>query len=420
MKSTIGLAVCLAALTWAVPVKAQETAPVLSLHDAIKASLQNSPAIGRAVAQNEAMKAAASKADALPNPELSIEAENIGGDGPYKNMDSAELTYGVSQLVELPGKRAGRAGVAGGEEQKSFYERDAARLDLIRDVVTAYAAVVSAEEELIILREEKDLAANVYESVAAKVDAGKEPPIQKNKASIELSSSILSLERVDRSLATARTVLKNLTGGPSVFSVSAATLPVMKQPDGIAAYAEKLQSTPDVLVYDAAIAAAQSNLSLEKASMVPDPTFNVGVRDFREDNEQAFVAGVSFPFPAFDMNRAGVRRAGHEYNAAMLDKAQAKLSAETDMARSYEAFANAYREHRILTDTVLPDAQEAFNAAREGYRAGKFGYLEVLDAQRTLFENRKKSNQAMFDYYRELAVIDRLIATHAIPQGEKK
>lgn len=420
MKSTIGLAVCLAALTWAVPVKSQETAPVLSLHDAIKASLQNSPAIGRAVAQNEAMKAAASKADALPNPELSIEAENIGGDGPYKNMDSAELTYGVSQLVELPGKRAGRAGVADGEEQKSLYERDAARLDLIRDVVTAYAAVVSAEEELKILREEKDLAANVYESVAAKVDAGKESPIQKNKASIELSSSILSLERVERSLATARTVLKNLMGGTSVFSVSAATLPVMKQPDGIAAYAAKLESTPDVLVYDAAIAAAQSNLSLEKAGMVPDPTFNVGVRDFREDNEQAFVAGVSFPFPAFDMNRAGVSRAGHEYNAAMLDKAQAKLSAETDMARSYEAFANTYREYRMLNDTVLPGAQEAFNAAREGYRAGKFGYLEVLDAQRTLFESRKKSNQAMFDYYRELAVIDRLTATHAIPQGEKK
>lgn len=421
MKSTYGLAVCLAALVWAAPVSAQEDAPVLSLHKAIKTALEGSPVMGRASARSEAMKAATSQAGALPNPELSVEAENIGGDEPYEGFDGAEVTYGMSQLIELPGKRAGRTGVAESEEQKSLYERDAARLDLIRDVLTAYASVVAAEEELKILREEKDLAANVYESVAAKVDAGKEPPIQKNKAAIELSSSTIALERAERSVETSRKVLSNLTGNPNNgFSVSADTLPDMQPPQGIATYAAMLESSPDVLMYDANIGAAQSNLSLEEANMVPDPTFNVGVRDFKESDQQAFVAGVSFPLPVFDMNRAGVRRAGHEYNAAILDKVQAKLSAETELARSYEAFANAYREHQALKETVLTGAQEAFDVAREGYNAGKFGYLEVLDAQRTLFEARKQSTQTMLDYYRELAVIDRLTAVHAISKGEKK
>ncbi len=194
----------------------------------------------------------------------------------------------------------------------------------------------------------------------------------------------------------------------------------MEPPKGLSSYAAMLEKTPDVMMYDAGIQAAQSNLSLEKAHALPDPTINVGVRDFREDNEQAFLAGVSFPLPVFDANRAGVRRAGHEYNAAMLDKAQAKLSAETDLARSYEAFANAYREHQLLKETVLPGAAEAFDVAREGYNAGKFGYLEVLDAQRTLFEARKQSIQTMRDYYRELAVIDRLTAIHALKPKEQQ
>ena len=421
MKLIYGLAICLAAFVCVAPVRAQQTPPILSLHEAIKAALDGSPIMGSATAQNEAMKAATSQAGALPNPELSVEAENIGGDGPYEGFDGAEVTYGVSQLIELSGKRAGRAGVAGSEEQKSLYRRDAARLDLIRDVVTAYAAVAAAEEELKILHEEKELAANVYNSVAAKVDAGKEPPIQKNKAGIELSSSTIALERAERSVETARKVLANLMGGQTNnFVISPDTLPDMKQPDGIATYAAMLDSSPDVLMYDANIGTAQSNLSLEKANAVPDPTINFGVRDFREDKEQAFVAGVSFPLPVFDMNRAGVRRAGHEYNAAMLDKAQAKLSAEMELARSYEAIANAYREHQVLKETVLTGAQEAFDVAREGYSAGKFGYLEVLDAQRTLFDARKQSTQSMLDYYRELAVIDRLTAIHAISKGEKK
>ncbi len=421
MKFSYGLASCLAALVLAFPAAAQEAVSPLSLHDAIKAALEKSPVLESRMEQAEAMKAATSKAGALPNPELSVEAENIGGDGAYEGFDGAEITYGLSQLVELPGKRAGRSGVAGSGERKSLYERDAARLDLIRDVVMAYVSLVAAGEEVEILKEEQSLASNVYASVAAKVDAGKEPPIQKNKAAIELSSSNIALERAERSLQTARTALANtMGGGVASFAVSAQTLPAMEPPKGLSSYAAMLEKTPDVMMYDAGIQAAQSNLSLEKAHALPDPTINVGVRDFREDNEQAFLAGVSFPLPVFDANRAGVRRAGHEYNAAMLDKAQAKLSAETDLARSYEAFANAYREHQLLKETVLPGAAEAFDVAREGYNAGKFGYLEVLDAQRTLFEARKQSTQTMFDYYRELAAIDRLTATHTLSKGNDK
>jgi outer membrane protein, heavy metal efflux system len=421
MKLLTCLAVCIAMFATVSPAYAQEPRPVLSLHDAIKTALEGSPVLGSKVAQTEALKAATSKAGALPNPELSVEAENIGGDGEYEGFDGAEITYGMSQLVELPNKRSGRTAIAGGEEQKSLHERDAARLDLIRDVVTAYASVVAAEEELKVLQEERALASNVYESVAAKVDAGKEPPIQKNKAAIELSSSDIAMERAGRKVHTSRKLLANLMGGYTAdFAVSADTLPPMKQPEGLAIYSAMLDQAPDIKAFDSGIQTAQSSLSLEKANTVPDPTINVGVRDFRDDGDQAFLAGVSFPLPVFDMNRAGVRRAGHAYNAAVLDKAQAQLSAETALIQSYESLSNAYREHQVLKDTVLTGAQEAFDVAREGYNAGKFGYLEVLDAQRTLFEARKQSIQSKLDYYRELAVIDRLTAVHQISQGEKE
>lgn len=421
MRFMSGLAVCLAALVWAWSVNAQEASPVLSLHVAIKTALQGSPRLGSKIVQTDAMKAATAKAGALPNPGLSVEVENIGGDGAYKGFDGAEVTYGVSQLVELPSKRSGRSAIAKGEEQKSVHARDAARLDIIRDVVTAYASAVAAEEEYTVLQEERALAANVYKSVAAKVDAGREPPIQKNKAAIELSSSEIATERAVRKVQTSRKLLANLMGGYAAdFTVTADTLPQMKQPEGLTIYTAMLDQSPDIKAFDSDIQTAQSSLSLEKAATLPDPTINVGVRDFRENGDQAFLAGVSFPLPVFDMNRAGVRRAGHAYNAAVLDKAQAQLAAETALIQSHESMSNAYREHQVLKDTVLKGAQEAFDVAREGYNAGKFGYLEVLDAQRTLFEARKQSIQSKLDYYRELAAIDRLTAIHQISQGEKE
>lgn len=444
MKSLTMPAICLGTLFLTAPVAiAQDSGPVsldagvvaqevlpltransgsaVSLHEAIKAALESSPYYASAIDRSDAMKAATSKAGVLPNPEIAVDVENFAGSGPYSGTKGAELTYGVSQLVEMPGKRSGRIGAAMGEEKKSAFERDAARLDLIRDVVSAYATLVAAEEELDVLREEKSMATSVYESVAAKVDAGKEPPIQKNKAAIELSASNIALERAERSVQTARKTLANLTGLKGAgFAVLPGTLPTMKQPLGIAEYAGMIASSPDNLAYDATIETAQSNLSFEKASMVPDPTFNVGVRDYREDGEKAFLAGISIPFPVFDMNRAGVKRAGHEYNAAMLDKAQAILTSETELAEIYETFANAYQENKTLNEVVLPGAQEAFDAAREGYKAGKFGYLEVLDAQRTLFEARKQSIQTLLDYYRAMASIDRMTAVHSIQNQKEK
>lgn len=419
MKSLICGALCLALFSMAAPAAAQESRPVLSLHDAIKTALEKSPSFDAAINRSEAMKAAISKSAALPNPELSIEAENIGGDGPYEGFESAEITYGVSQRVEMPGKRSGRQDIARDEAQRSVYERDAARLDLIRDVMTAYAEVAAAEENFKILQEERALAAEVHRSVAAKVDAGKEPPIQKNKAAIALSSSEIALQRAQRNADAARKILANLMGGHMAgFAIRPETLPAMTAPLGLSVYTEMIENAPDNRIYDARLKTAQSSLTLEKANAVPDPTFNIGVRDFREDNEQAFMAGVSFPFPVFDANRAGVRRAGHEYNAAMLDKAGARLSSENDLVKTYEAFSNAYQEYRALKEAVLPGVQEAFDVAREGYSAGKFGYLDVLDAQRTLFEARKQSIQAMFDYYREMAMIDRLTAKHALSHEE--
>jgi len=44
---------------------------------------------------------------------------------------------------------------------------------------------------------------------------------------------------------------------------------------------------------------------------------------------------------------------------------------------------------------VLPGARSAFEATGEGFQQGKFGYLEVLDAQRTFFEAQARYTNAV-------------------------
>lgn len=422
-------ALALMALNMAtLPARAQEAAPVIApvmapailrWDQAIASALDQSPALGAFAARAAAATANRTQAGVLPNPEISVEAENIYGD--YNGWDDAEITYGVSQLVELPGKRGNRVKAAGAADAKSHYARDAARLDLIRDITIAYAEMATARQEISLLAEEYDLATAVRDSVAAKVEAGKVPPIQKNKADIARAASEIALERAHRHLYAKKQALFALMGGGSGdFDVDINSLPARTVPESLAKYRLHLSQTPDARSLEADIDQAQAGLSLEKANIVPDPTFTVGVKDAREDDTQAFVAGVSFALPVFNINRAGIAQAGHALNAAKLDRHSAQLARDTTLTEAYSILANAHNEAITLEGAILPGAEETFRFARIGYEAGKFDYFEVLDAQRTLFDARRQYNATLLDYHRARAVIERMTALHAEQHSSKE
>ena len=392
---------------------------MLTLEQAIATALEKSPVLAASSSRASATDAARSQAGALPNPELSLDAENIYGDN--DGFENAEVTYGISQLVELPGKRGNRMKIADAEKTKAHFNHDAAQLDLIYGVTVAYADLAAVQQDVHILGEEHNLASEVLESVAAKVEAGREPPIQKNKAEIERTASQIALERARRALSAKKQALSALMGGSmGDFVVTLGSLPIHGEPEPFETYLARLPQTPDVKSLEAEVVKAKSSLSLEKANAIPDPTIDIGVRNFREDDSQALVAGISIPIPVFNMNRAGITRATHDLNAVQSDHQGAQLSLEASLTEIYGNFSSAYSETVALKNAVLPGAEEAFHFAREGYEAGKFGYLDVLDAQRTLFDARKQFNQSVLDYHRQRAAIERMTAAHLDKQDNMK
>lgn len=409
--------------TVALPAGAQDhkNTTLLTFEEAIAAGLEFSPGLSAASSREGAAVAARDQATAWPNPEVSIEAENIFGDGPYEGTDAAEITYGVSQLIEMPGKRGGRVSIADADRRKAAYQHGGSRLDLIRDIKVSYASSVSAEQRLHILEEERKLSAEVLESVAAKVEAGKEPPIQRNKAQIELAASRVAFERAQRDYRAQISALSILMGNRAKdFTLAPDSLPAVEAPQSLDYYLERLSSAPEIRDLDADIERAQSNLSLEKSSAMPDPTLSFGMRDDRDSGDRALVAGVSFPFPVFNLNRAGIQRAGHELNAAKMDQRGKIMSAEAELERVHAEFANAFSEVVTIKESMLPGAEEAFSFARTGYDAGKFNYLDVLDAQRTLFDVRKQLNDATLSYYTQRALIERMSSPDETQTASRK
>jgi len=57
---------------------------------------------------------------------------------------------------------------------------------------------------------------------------------------------------------------------------------------------------------------------------------------------------------------------------------------------------------------ILPAAEKAFASANEFFQRGKLDYLNVLDAQRDLFNSREQYLQSLVAYHEALAEIERL------------
>ncbi len=386
---------------------------VVTLDAAIQEALATSPRLKASRDAELASRGTRRQSSKWVNPEASVGAENVGGRGEYRGLKSGEITYGVSQLFEVGGKRAARVAVADQGVTLAGFDYQAARLDLIRDVQLAYADAATAQEMVTITKEQKALAQQVMDEVSRRVGAAREPLIQESKASVTLSSSIIAYDTALRQLAAAKRTLALLMGEPTdSFRLSTASYYKITKPARLGDTLGALRVNPDLARFDAEMARSRAELDLERANAVPDPRLNAGVRDLRASNDRALVVGVSLPIPVLNRNQGNIERARHDVSRTESLRDSTVKALQADLTRAQAELEASYRQAVVMRDNILPAAKKAFALAREGYNAGKFSYLEVLDAQRTLYSSRAEYQDTLRNYHRSRAEVERLTSEH--------
>ncbi len=397
-----------------VPRDAKQAQPAekVTLNQVISIGLRQSPQI-KAFAAGVAMAEGENKqAGALINPELGVEVENVAGGGPYKGTDGAEITFGASQTIELGGKVSARKAIAGKGLEIANLEHQAIALDLVRDITIAYASFIEAEENVRIATEQKELAEDVLKSVSKRVGAAAAPLIQKNRAEVERSIASVALDKATREHVTAQKNLSVLLGVES-FEAALDTEPFFALKLPITTQAEEiLDANPDLLKLNSTLAQAGARLTLEQANAIPDPRINVGIRDFRDTGDQAFILGVSVPLPVMNSNQGNIEKARSDFARAEHINKQKVLDIKALLTSQQQVLENSYVEAETIRTEMLPAAEKAFKLAREGYELGRFPYLEVLDAQRSLFAVKQQYIFALKEYHVSLANVERLAAVH--------
>ncbi|HUS91773.1 MAG TPA: TolC family protein [Phycisphaerae bacterium] len=385
----------------------------LTLRQALAAALRGNPELagfGWAVRQAEADEI---QAAALPNPELEAEFENFAGSGEFRGSGALETTVTLSQVILLGEKRARQRALAAHDSRLAGWDYEAKRLDVLTAVAGQFVDVLAGQQKLALAQEDLTLAESTFQTVEKRVDAGKASPMEKSKAAVERASGRVRAGRAERELAAARQKLAALWGGrEATFARAVGSLEQVAALPSVESLVARLSQNPQLARWSEEIARRRAALEWEKAQAVPDVTVGVGYRHFRgtPDNDRAMLLTLGAPLPVFDQNRGGIARARLGVLKAASDRHAAEVHARAELEQSYQALAAAHAEAVALRDEILPAARQAFEAAQESFRQGKAGYLDVLDAQRTLIEARQEHAEALASYHQAVAALEGLTA----------
>jgi len=384
----------------------------LTFSDALSKALLENPQLQSYGWQVRVKEAERIQASLLPNPQLNAEMENFGGTGPFEGYDAREIKIKLGQKILLGADRLKRKRLAGATKELAGWNYEAQRLDVLTGVTKAYISALEAQRQWQQQKELVGVAENLYNSVSAQVKAGKVSKLAQTKAQVELSRARIDLENARSRLQSARSTLASYWGNkqPQFQRLEGQ----LSMPSAVPEYAsvrQYIQRNPDVARWAAELQQRESALDLAKAKGIPDITLSGGYKRAEDLGASAAIVGVSIPLPFFDRNQGNVRAARYNLN-------RLETQREGAISQTYKALQTAYNQleaaaHEVnqLQEQVLPGAKTAFEAAQTGYRQGKFDYLEVLDAQRTLFSTETRYIQALAEYNRAVAEVERLIGT---------
>jgi cobalt-zinc-cadmium efflux system outer membrane protein len=383
---------------------------IITLRDAVAFALINNPELRAFSLDIRSAEARKLQAGLLPNPDIDIEVEEVGGTGERTGFDASETTIQIGQLVELADKRSKRTHLADIEKDLAELDFKSKRLDVMSDVAKAFIDVLAAQEQLSLSKELVDLSEKAYSTVAERVKAGQDSPIEETKAKIALSNTRIEFDKAGKRLVSARHQLAATWGSsnPAFEKVTGGLYDTSPAPSLEELTGQILQN-PDITRWQTEKEKSRAALELEKAKATSDITLGGGLQYFGEGDDSAFVLGLSIPFPLFDRNQGNIQQSMYMLEKTEEQRKGIEANLKAALAEASTKLSSSFSETNIIQSDVLPLAKSAFDAASQGYRQGKFEYLVVLDAQRTFFEVRARYIEALAGYHKARADVERLI-----------
>lgn len=344
-------------------------------------------------------------ADRFPTIGATASASRAPSPATGSQVNSFSAAVGASSWeIDFFGRIASLSEAALAQYLATEEGRKAAQVTLVASVATTWLNLAGDEELLAITREALDSREESLRLTRLRFEAGASSEIDFRLAQSLAETARATLAQVQRQRALDLNALGLLIGAPvgPDYRVGVTTRDV-RLPDVPAGLpSEVLVRRPDVRQAEQLLVAANANIGAARAAFFPRISLTAGIGTASSELSNLFSSGSwgftvapSLLQPIFDAgrNRAGLASAevGRDIAVAQYERA---------IQQAFRDVSDALAGRATLTEQVdaqarVVEAEAArFRLARLRYDNGIASYLDLLDAQRSLFAAQQALVQA--------------------------
>jgi cobalt-zinc-cadmium efflux system outer membrane protein len=359
----------------------------LGLLDLEGLALQNSPALAEQLALVDAADGHWWQAGLPPNPTLGYSGQQLGSGG----VAEQQGIYFGQKIIRGDKLQLGRE-VASWETEVAQQGVQATRLRLLTDVRIAYYRMLVAQQrekvasELVTLSER---AAAVAHSLFVGEEVSEADPL---RAKVAADSARLVQYKASSQLLEAKRRMSAIIGMPELLlsRVKGQLDTDGESIDWDQTLHKILSESPEMAAAAARVEVAEWALERAHADAIPDVDIQAVIQDDRGAGGANGNIQVSMPIPIRNRNEGAIRGAHAEVSAAHMAVDRLRLELQTRLAsvfQQYDAARNRAAQF-VRKDGMIETSKKTIELIRAGYEIEEFSILDLLSAQRTLFEAR--------------------------------
>ena len=308
-----------------------------------------------------------------------------------KNTNSASASGSISYEVDLWGKNRNAAKSADYRADATVFDREALRLVITSDATNFYAQILSLNDRIRIAEFNLKNAEEILRIIEARFGQGSVSGLEVSQQRVAVNGFRTALASLVEQRSTTANALAILLGlAPQNFSAPNSELASLTVPQvNLTPPATLLTARPDIVSAETGLLSANADIGVARAAFFPSLTLGL---------DTAIAAGFGGPAAAATQIASslvapiftGGQLTGNLENVTARQKELAAnyqktvLTAFREVEDALAALKSA-NERAVLSRATVTESQRAYDIAKARFDAGAVDYLNLLDAQRTLY-----------------------------------
>lgn len=406
-----------------VPTMAAEVQETLSLKDVVETAVKNNPAVIESQKRWEEKQARIPLAKAWANPQFGIMKDDIPKDR-LNPFDGMMTEYTLTQDIMNPAKLKAMGKMAGSDAEMAKANYQDKQMEVYTTAKTAYYDLLYADKALEIGKENQQLMGQLVQIAQVNYSTGMVSLQDALRAQTEFSKMTTDLLNMASMAAVTRAKLNTTIGRKADTPLNVNEEFSAPPPDFDLAklQTEAQTSKPAVVGMERQVEMAKNGVELAKKQQLPDYQFSIGYKDRKQTEMETTPDTWKIEFMVMlpiwqGKNKAEIKSAGANLDASQASLANMQNMTDLDLQMAMTEAQSAWRQIDLYKNTVIPQAEQTYQAGVVSYTNGKVDFMAVLDSLNALRNVRLDYYKALVSYEKAVANLEKAVGKPLFTTG---